>query len=279
MGLKFAPQSSITVRRNKVAGKETLEVWTSTNNDQFENKNVSIDIPAGTGNIRVRMVRKGNEIMVYRFLDNTFVSILDLSMSGLNGDGNLPRLVIQNYSPNYSSVTAFFDNYQASAITYSHNLPATPTPPSTLLPTIKPTPSLSPKPTIRPTVRPTVTPTTRPTTRPTAFPTTTPSPRSKPVISTNSLPLARLRFNYSATISGYENSYNAGLSMNIAGLPSGLSYSCSYSNGSPNRSTSSAVCKISGVTRSWGVSRVTIKLTDRFGQITSKTMSLVVLPF
>lgn len=142
------------------------------------------------------------------------------------------------------------------------------------------TPTPTPKtPTPTPTPTPTVTAVPKtPTPIPTAKPTVTPIPLVKPIISTTSLPSARVKKIYSANIAGYENIANAKLTMKIAGLPKGLSSTCLTGN-SIGGSNTTISCSIKGAPLSWGIFRIPVTLYDGLGQSVSKTFTLIVSPF
>jgi hypothetical protein len=112
----------------------------------------------------------------------------------------------------------------------------------------------------------------------TPTPTPSPSPITKPVISTISIPSGRTNRFYSATISGYENATNVRLNMTITNLPKGLTKTCVI-NDSVGGSSTGINCYIKGTPLSWGLFRVYVRLTDNFGQVASKTFTLLVSPF
>lgn len=158
-GLKFAPKSSITIKRVKNLELETLEVWTSELNDGNETKVASVNLTGKEGSIKVRMVRSGNTITVHRAYNNAFILMATINMNGLQGEGALPRLIVQNSPPTYPSVVAYFDNYQATINSTGTSQSATPTP--TPSPTPTPTPTVNPTPTTNPTPTPSGTPSVR----------------------------------------------------------------------------------------------------------------------
>ncbi len=132
--------------------------------------------------------------------------------------------------------------------------------------------------TVEPPLTPTPSPTNNPTPTPTTKPTITPTPLIKPIISTTSLPEARVKKIYSANIVGYENTANAKLTIKISGLPGGLSYTCLTGN-SIGGSKTTASCSVKGSPLLAGTFKILVSLSDSFGRSASKTFTLVVSPF
>ena len=99
-----------------------------------------------------------------------------------------------------------------------------------------------------------------------------------PVISTRSIPTGRVNKYYSATISGYENTSYTNLSMNISGLPKGLSKTCTTDT-SINGDMTTINCHIKGTPSAWGFFRVPVMLSDGYGQSVFKAFTLIIYPF
>lgn len=148
----------------------------------------SIDLPANTGPVRVKIVRVGNVLQTFYNSGSGFV-LLGSAIGGYAGDGTL-ELVSVVSAPNFPANTAVWDNFSAKvnlteigiepSCTVTFNVLAlvpTPTPTPTSSPTPSPTPSptATPTPSATPTPTPTITPSPTPT--PVAFgPTPTPTP-------------------------------------------------------------------------------------------------------
>ena len=126
-----------------------------------------------------------------------------------------------------------------------------------------------------PTTAPTITP--RPTTH--SYPTATPPPAYKPTIITNSLPEGNVLASYKATIKGSQIHVvqKTGLTMSIAGLPSGFYKNCTSNTvGTGTLKTTTATCTITGKPTSSqsGLRTITVSLRDTFGQTVVKSLQL-----
>lgn len=130
-----------------------------------------------------------------------------------------------------------------------------------------------PTPTPLPSPSPTRTPTGSP--KPTPSPTPTPI-NNPPVITTTGLPWARVGRAYYATVTGYDVNTADILSMNVSGLPKGLS------RGTCTQSVSGGklqiTCPILGkVTAKPGNYQVFVTLSDNRGGVARKTFTLRVI--
>ncbi len=259
--LKFSPAGSISVRRSKVGSSEFIEVWTSPDNTPANStKIVSRPIQLNSPQ-RVKLQRTGNEFLVYLYdgTSSTFVNILDMLYSPLNGDGTFPRLVVEN-SGAYPATTGFFDNYYAVANVLGNY--GTPTP----------TPSMSPTPT------PIATSTPTPSASATPSPTPSPVANVAPVITTRSLPIAHGGRRYSMNISVYDVNINDTVAINTTGLPSWLNNVTCTTNVSAQRKTYN--CTYSGIApRRFGIFKIKVTARDQAGGVTSKSFVLTVTPW
>lgn len=139
------------------------------------------------------------------------------------------------------------------------------------VPTITPTNT----PTATPTVKPTVTPTLKPTATPTVKPTITPTPtisNQKPVITTKSLPYAKVLRSYSAKVEGYDINLNDNLKMSVTGLPMGISLGINQSSCKTYQLSGKKYisCTLSGRPIKQGQYTVTVKLSDNYSTTESK---------
>lgn len=125
-----------------------------------------------------------------------------------------------------------------------------------------------------PTSRPTLTPTSRPTTKPTATATATVAPNTKPVISTNSLPLGNIRVRYSATITSYDLNKNDVLILDTAGLPTEIGVQNCNTYVKNNRKI--IECIYSGIPTKRGRFNVKTTVKDQKGGIAIKSFILAI---
>ena len=129
--LKFAPGSSISVRRSKNGLAETLEVWTSLTNTPADSvRNVYRSLPNNPP-LKVKMVKKGSEMLIYYWEGETgtFVNILDMEYAPEYVSYAIPRLVVENSGPNFPATVGYFDNLEVKAneLTYLSTPTSTPT--------------------------------------------------------------------------------------------------------------------------------------------------------
>lgn len=122
--LKFGAYT-ISIRRNKSAGQETIEAWGgSSASGVLDNKLISVDLPVNTGSVKVRLQRTLSRTdpnyLFYNY--NTFYDLgngeIQLVSTGANGipeSEQLPHLVVENNSPDYPTTTGFFDDYTVTA--------------------------------------------------------------------------------------------------------------------------------------------------------------------
>mgnify|MGYP001584859767 CR=1 FL=1 len=138
-----------------------------------------------------------------------------------------------------------------------------------------PTPTPSPRPT--PTPTPTSTPTPTPKPRPTPTPTPTPAPNHTPTISTSDMPqIAKLGKPYTGTVVATDVDFSDFLSMNVTGLPKGITQGPCYQT--HLNSTTQLSCTITGTSRSMGIYTVQIRAQDNRGGTATKTTNLFVVP-
>lgn len=135
-----------------------------------------------------------------------------------------------------------------------------------------PSPTLAPTPS--PTLRPTATPSATP--LPTRSPKPTVAPISKVVISTSVLPIGRVNFPYSASVTGYSTNPSANLNMVLSNLPRGLSTGpCARS---VSQNTARIYCYIQGKPTSWGLTFVKVTLSDGLGRMAIRNIPFLVSP-
>ncbi len=104
-----------------------------------------------------------------------------------------------------------------------------------------------------------------------------PTPKSSPVISTWFLPVGRVSSPYKAVVSGYDANIEDRLSMNITGLPKGLSMQACSTQLVNSRKILS--CTITGIpSQSGWFGNVTVQFTDNNGGNTTRRLSIFVLP-
>jgi hypothetical protein len=141
---------------------------------------------------------------------------------------------------------------------------------------IAPTPI--PTATLTPTSVPTSTPTPIkapvPTFMPTPFPTPVPVMNQNPFIQTTSLPVAKWLNDYKASVIGYDKDMNDTLTMQITGLPFGLSQAPCNSSKLVDRAQ--IACAISGRPFGAGTYRVSVTIKDNKGGTTSSVLNLTV---
>lgn len=135
----------VGIRRHKVGTQETIEVWNQINGSgSLNNKVVSVDLATGSGSIKVKMIKTGDEIQTFYDTGSG-----DTLLTTLNVPGDLaPRLVVENDPSEYSSVTGYFDNYmlQASIAAPTESPSPSPTTEPTSPPTPTPAPTATPSP-------------------------------------------------------------------------------------------------------------------------------------
>jgi hypothetical protein len=173
----------------------------------------------------------------------------------------------------------FYINSNLPTIIPSGSITPTPTPSPlptpTKVPTSTPTPTRTPTPT--PTRVPTSTPTPTkpiPTFLPTPLPTPVPVMNQNPFIQTTSLPAAKWITDYKASVIGYDKDMNDTLTMQITGLPFGLSVAPCTSSKLVDRVQ--IACAIYGRPYTVGSSRVNITVRDNKGGTASSIINLTV---
>jgi hypothetical protein len=150
--------STVSIRRNKVDGLETIEFW-SGSGSFTDTLKASASLASGSGSVRVRLVRSESlESLLEASYDAgagflTLDTISNTELPSLFETGTLPRLVAENGNPDYPETIAFFDNYYASVNvviqeTSSPSPTASPSPSPSGSPTAPP--GGSPPPTVRP---------------------------------------------------------------------------------------------------------------------------------
>ena len=146
----------------------------------------SVSIPAGTTNVRGRIIRIGNSLQTFYNFGSGFI-LLGSITTGYSGNGTI-ELVSFVTAPNFPANISNFDNFTAQVNLVGAPTPGTPAACTTqftvlaLAPTPTPTPLSSPTPTP---LGASPTPTPTPTPSPTPFPAPTPTPTPSPITGCN----------------------------------------------------------------------------------------------
>lgn len=136
--LRFSPNGFISIRRVKNGGTtESLEIWTSPDGSpKSSTRTVYRSLPSQSNPLRIKLARKGAEVLAYYLENGTYVNFYNVAYQPLSGNGNPPKMGVENMWSSYPATAGYFDNYYGS-FTLARQEPA-PTPVPSSTPTPKP---------------------------------------------------------------------------------------------------------------------------------------------